>query len=202
MDYVKFGVIGAGGAWSFHSNAVLDSPIIRITAIYDVNQKLAERTAKSYGDGSMTAYGSLQELLASDIDAVLISVPHIFHEDLVVQVAAAGKHILCEKPMATTIEACDRMISAARQAGVKFMIAENHRFLPAHQYIRDAIEQGLIGDVTFVRAFEGTTEIAALNDPLLWKGDPIKAGGGAFMDMGAHKFSVLEWLLDDQVESV
>src|SRR4030043_385775 len=88
--------------------------------------------------------------------------------------AAAGKHGLCEKPMATTLEGCDMMIKATRDAGVKFMIAENHLFLPAHQYIHDAIRDGLIGDVLLVRAFEGVNEIAGLSQPAFWKGDAIK----------------------------
>src|SRR4030043_376419 len=129
-------------------------------------------------------------------------VPHAYHEDIVVESAPAGRHVLCEKPMATTIEGCDKMIQATRDAGVKFMIAENHRFLPAHQYIHDAIQDGLVGDVLLVRAFEGVNEIPGLSQPDFWKGHPIKAGGGCFMDMGAHKFAALEWILEDEVESV
>lgn len=202
MDHVKFGVIGAGGAWSFHSNACLDSPVVRFTAIFDVNRKLAVKTAKMYDKGEMKAFDDIREFLKSDIDAVLITVPHAYHEGITAQAAAAGKHILCEKPMATTLEGCDMMIEAARRAGVKFMIAENHRFLPAHRYIHDAVRQGLIGDVLLVRAYEGVNEIAGLTQPTYWKGDPIKAGGGTLMDMGAHKFATLEWILDDRIESI
>jgi predicted dehydrogenase len=150
----------------------------------------------------MRAYTDLQEFLQSEIDAVLILVPHAYHEEIVAQCAAAGKHVLCEKPMATTLEGCDMMIKATRDAGVKFMIAENHRFLPAHQYVHDAIQDGLVGDVLLVRAFEGVNEIPGLSQPDFWKGDPIKAGGGCLMDMGAHKFAALEWILEDEVESV
>ncbi len=199
---VAFGVIGAGSAWGFHSAACVDSPYLKFTAVYDRNRKLAEKVAKRYKVNPMTAYGDLDEFLASDIEAVLIMVPHIFHADIVTRVAKAKKHILCEKPMATTIEDCDRMIQAARKAGVKFMIAENHRFLPAHQYIHDAIEKGLVGDVLLVRAYEGVNEIEGMITPDFWKGDPLKAGGGSFMDMGAHKFATLQWVLKDEVESI
>lgn len=200
--YVKFGVIGVGSVWDFHGPACTNSPYLKFVAVYDKNQKRAEKVARRYKANNMQAYSNLDQFLQSDIDAVLIMVPHAFHADLVSKVAAAGKHILCEKPMATTIEDCDRMIKAAKEAGVKFMIAENHRFLPAHQYIHDAIKQGLIGDVHLVRAYEGVNEIEGLSQPDFWKGDPIKAGGGAFMDMGAHKFAALEWILEDNVESI
>jgi len=200
--YIKFGIIGAGSVWDFHRSACEDSPYLKFEAVFDKNQKHAEKVARRYRANKMQAFGDLDEFLKSDIDAVLIMVPHIHHADLVARAAAAGKHILCEKPMATTTEDCDRMIKAAREAGVKFMIAENHRFLPAHQYIHDAIKQGLIGDVHLVRAYEGVSEIDGMTQPNSWKGDPIKSGGGAFMDMGAHKFATLEWILGDQVESV
>jgi|GEM_PF-167698 predicted dehydrogenase/Xaa-Pro aminopeptidase/putative sterol carrier protein len=200
--YVKFGIIGAGSVWDFHRSACEDSPNLKFVAVYDKNQKHAEKVARRYRANKMQAFSDLDKFLESDIDAVLIMVPHIHHADLVARAAAAGKHILCEKPMATTTEDCDRMIKAAKDAGVKFMIAENHRFLPAHQYIHDAIKQGLIGDVHLVRAYEGVSEIEGMTQPNSWKGDPIKSGGGSFMDMGAHKFATLEWILDDQVESV
>jgi predicted dehydrogenase/Xaa-Pro aminopeptidase/putative sterol carrier protein len=198
---VTFGIIGAGSAWGFHSAACAGSPYLKFVAVYDKNLKLAEKVAKRYKANKMEAYSDLKEFLGSDIEAVLIMVPHVFHAELVEKAAAAGKHILCEKPMATTLEECDRMIGAARKAGVKLMIAENHRFLPAHQYMHDAVKQGLVGDVLLVRAYEGVNEIEGMTTPDFWKGDPLKAGGGSFMDMGAHKFAALQWILEDEVES-
>ena len=114
---VKFGVVGAGSAWGFHRAAGAGSPVLEFVAVYDKNQKHAEKVAKRYKANEMRACGSVKELLESDIDAVLIMAPHAYHTDLVLQAAAAGKHILCEKPMATTLEDCDRMIAAARDAG-------------------------------------------------------------------------------------
>ncbi len=202
MGQVRFGVIGAGSAWSFHSAGCAQSPVVKFVSVYDINAERASEVARRYTVNEMRAYSDLQEFLRSEIDAVLVMVPHAYHEGIVVECAAAGKHVLCEKPMATTLEGCDMMIEATRDAGVKFMIAENHRFLPAHQYIHDAIQDGLIGDVLLVRAFEGVNEIPGLSQVDSWKGDPMKAGGGSLMDMGAHKFAALEWMLEDEVESV
>jgi predicted dehydrogenase/Xaa-Pro aminopeptidase/putative sterol carrier protein len=199
---VRFGVIGAGSAWGFHSAACAGSPYLEFVAVYDKNQKLAEKVAKRYKANTMEAYSDLGRFLKSDIEAVLIMVPHVYHADLVSRVAVAKKHILCEKPMATTLEDCDRMIQSAKKAGVKLMIAENHRFLPAHQYVHDTVQKGLIGDVLLVRAYEGVDEIEGMTTPDFWKGDPIRAGGGSFMDMGAHKFATLQWVLEDRIESV
>lgn len=202
VEPVKFGVVGVGGAWSFHSAACAGSSVLRFVSVYDVNSARASGVASQYRVNEMRTYTDLQEFLRSEIDAVLVMVPHAYHEDIVAQCAAAGKHVLCEKPMATTLEGCDTMIKAARNAGVKLMIAENHRFLPAHQYVHDAVQGGLVGDVLLVRAFEGVNEVPGLSRPGFWKGDPIEAGGGSFMDMGVHKFAALEWILEDEVESV
>ncbi|MDR1955308.1 MAG: M24 family metallopeptidase [Treponema sp.] len=192
---VKFGVIGGGQAFHFHSNGDRDSDIIAYTAIYDRNYENAKKMALTYQKGVLIPYDNLEAMLASDIDAVLVMVPHAYHVELVCKAAAAGKHVLCEKPMGTTLEGCRKMIRACKDAGVKFMIAENHRFLPAHKYMHDIVKQGLIGDVLMVRAYEGVDEIAGLSQSGFWKGDPIKAGGGALMDMAAHKFVTIEYII-------
>jgi predicted dehydrogenase len=198
MDIVKFGIIGLGGAWAFHSAGTRNSKKIKFNSCFDVNKKKAKRTAKKY---QMECYSDLQKFFKSDIDAVLIMVPHFLHEKMVTIAAEAGKHVLCEKPMATTLEGCDQMIKATRKAGVKFMIAENHRFLPAHKYIKEAVQKGLIGNAFLIRSYEGVNEIPGLMQEGFWKGHPIKAGGGSLMDMGAHKFATLNWILDDEVDS-
>ncbi|MFW9898470.1 MAG: Gfo/Idh/MocA family protein [Candidatus Thorarchaeota archaeon] len=198
MRVVKYGVIGCGSAWKFHSAGCRNNPKIRFTSVYDLNEKLAKRTAKKY---KMAYYTSYDKLLQSDIDAVLIMVPHYLHEEYVIAAAETGKHVLCEKPMATTLEGCDQMITSTRKAGIKFMIAENHRFLPAHQYIVDFVQKEWIGKIFLVRSYEGVNEISGLSKSGFWKGDPIMAGGGSLMDMGAHKFATINWILKDKVES-
>ncbi|MBY9014731.1 MAG: Gfo/Idh/MocA family oxidoreductase [Candidatus Lokiarchaeota archaeon] len=198
MTYVKFGIIGSGSVWRFHKFGWNNDPKIRFTAVYDVNEKVARRTAKV---NNMSFFKDPEDFFKSDIDAVLIMVPHYLHEKYVIAAAKAGKHVLCEKPMATTLEGCDQMIEATKKAGVKFMIAENHRFLPAHEYIANAIQSGLIGNPFLVRSYEGVNEIAGLMKEGFWKGNPILAGGGALMDMGAHKFAAINWILNDKAES-
>ncbi|TFG00652.1 MAG: Gfo/Idh/MocA family oxidoreductase [Promethearchaeota archaeon] len=198
MEYVKYGICGLGGAWMFHSAGAKNNPHIKFTSAFDIDKRKLKKAARIY---NMEYYTDYDEFLNSDIDALLIMVPHYLHESLVIKAAEKGKHILCEKPMARTLEECDHMITATKKAGVQFMIAENHRFLPAHQYIANAISKGWLGNVFLVRAYEGVNEIPGLMMPDLWKGDPIKAGGGALMDMGVHKFSTLNWILNDNIES-
>jgi len=196
LKSVQFGVIGGGIAARFHLAACKRSYNVKYTAVYDIDEKTTKRIARVY---KLTPYYSLDEFLNSDIEAVLIAVPHYLHEEYVSLAAAHGKQVLCEKPMATTLEGCDQMIEATHKANVKFMIAENHRFLPAHQWIKDAVQAGWIGKPFLVRSYEGVNEIPNLDQPG-WKGHPIQAGGGALADMGAHKFATIQWILNDRVE--
>jgi len=199
MNVVKYGIIGTGGAWQFHRAGCKENPKVKFVSVFDINEKKARRTAKNF---KMEAFSSdLDAFFKSDIDAVIIMVPHFLHEQYVIAAAEAGKHVLCEKPMATTLEGCDQMIEATRKAGVKFMIAENHRFLPAHKYCWEAVQKGWIGDVFLIRAYEGVIEIPGLMKKGFWKGDPIKAGGGSLMDMGVHRFAAMRWILEDEVTS-
>jgi myo-inositol 2-dehydrogenase/D-chiro-inositol 1-dehydrogenase len=195
MDYVKFGVIGCGGAWNFHRLGCKNVPQLKFTAAHDVDEKNLKRAVKFQ---KCEGFSKLDDLLKSDIDAVLVLVPHFLHKDIVVAAAEAGKHVLCEKPMATTLEECDEMIAATNKAGVKFMIAENHRFLPAHVAIKDMLDNGIIGDVFLGRTYEGAFCPAdEFLDPNRWNFTYDKGGGGVVADQGVHKFTMLTWLLGE-----
>ncbi|MEX2753542.1 MAG: Gfo/Idh/MocA family protein [Candidatus Freyarchaeota archaeon] len=195
MRQVKIGVLGCGTAAHFHASACKYVDKIKLVSAFDVNYENAKKLADIY---NLTVSRNYQDIMKNDdIDAVLITLPHHLHAELTVAAAEAGKHILCEKPMAPTLEECDKMIKAARKAGVKLMIAENHRFLPAHQLIKKTLETGLIGTPLLVRGYEGVDETPDLSKPEHWKGSPEKAGGGVLMDAAVHKFAILNWMLGD-----
>jgi predicted dehydrogenase len=201
MDFVKFGIIGCGAAAEFHSAGIegAENPNIKFTGCYDVNKELLDTFSKSK---RIPPYSSMEELLESDIDAALILVPHYLHATIAKAVAKAGKHVLIEKPMAMTLEQCDEMIADTKKAGVKLMIAENHRFLPAHGIIKDAVKRGLIGDVFLGRTYEGAfCDASEFLDPDIWHFTYEKGGGGALFDQGPHKMALLNWLLDSEVVS-
>ncbi len=200
MDHVRFGIIGAGDAATFHSLAFKNRPEanLQFTAAYDVNEKNLSRLVKRM---KLAPYTDFNAFINSDIDAVLVCVPHYLHAEYVSRASEAGKHVLCEKPMAPTLEECDAMIAATAKAGVKFMIAENHRFLPAHRRIKELIDGGLLGDVYLGRTYEGAYCPAwQFLDSACWHFTCDKGGGGVLADQGVHKFALLNWLLG-RVES-
>lgn len=194
-DFVKFGIIGAGSAvWRFHKLGTKNNPKLKFISGYEIDEKKLAKAAKY---SKLEPYAKLDDFLKSDIDAVMVLLPHYLHKDMVVAVAEAGKHVICEKPMATTLEECDEMIAATKKAGVKFMIAENHRFLPAHQYIKDAIVRGFIGDVFLGRTYEGAYASSQFFDTNDWSFTYDKGGGGVVSDQGVHKFTMLNWFLGE-----
>jgi predicted dehydrogenase len=171
-----------------------------LVAVCDTNETAAKGLARSYrAEKVYTDYRKLLE--HKDIVAVSICLPHYLHAEVTEAAAESGKHILCEKPMATTLKDCDRMINAARKAGVKLMIAENHRWTPAHIAIKEALDRGKIGEVILVRTYEVVDERTNMSNPALWKGTADRAGGGSLMDQGVHKAAMLRWFCGD-VKSV
>ena len=158
--------------------------------------------AKAYSDefGGLGAFGSYEDAAANpEIDALYICTPHDLHLEHALLAAAAKKHILLEKPIARTIEEARSIISAATDAGVKLMVAENYRFLAPVMEAKRVIESGALGRVRLVQLQE---EYPFFPDS--WRNDRERNGGGVFIDGGSHKASVLAYLTGrpDQVYAV
>ena len=152
-DKVKLGIAGCG----FAGTQTMYAPILRllekgrVTALMDPDQAALDFMRENYGE--FDCYDDYGEFLAqADIDAVLVASPVFMHEEQVIQAAQAGKHILCEKPMAPTIEACDRMRRAAQKHKVKLMIGFVKRFDKSLQLAQDLIEAGRLGALFHIRA--------------------------------------------------
>src|SRR5829696_5680419 len=146
------GVIGCGMiANSAHLPAIRHlSDRLKLVAVADVREEQAARAAREFGAAAY--YTDYRELLARpDITIVDICTPEFLHREQVIAAAEAGKHILCEKPMADSIESADAMIAAAERAGVKFMVGHSRRFTRRYREVRAAIDSGAIGAVRLVR---------------------------------------------------
>ena len=163
-----------------------------LAGIWDDDVQRGQAAAEQYGT---TFYAHLGTLL-EQVDAVVICAENIKHKDLAVAAARAGKHVLSEKPLATTVEDGLAMIEAAKQAGVVLMTAMPCRFHPTYVRVKAAIDNGEIGTVV---------GISATNHgqcPFSWFTDPELAGGGAVMDHTVHVADMLRHLLDSEVKSV
>jgi predicted dehydrogenase len=196
-DELKLAFVGCGAIAEMHLMGIEQHcPRIKVTAAIDPVSERAEAIAKRTG---ARTFASLAEGLAGgDFDAVDLMLPHDVHEAAAVEAFAAGKHVLLEKPMSTTIDSCDRILAAAREAATVFMVGENAQYWPEVVRAKQIIDDGEIGDVLTARA--------SVNMPLVrsspfysgdrpWRFDKKVTGGGISLDVGSHWIRPLRvWL--------
>ncbi|MBG6084328.1 Gfo/Idh/MocA family protein [Zhihengliuella flava] len=202
---IGIAVIGAGMAGLSHIAGYRtaptlyapDLPPLRYVAVADVNRELAAHVAARYGYEK--ALGSWQEVAADpDIDVVSVVIANRFHREAVEGLLAAGKHVLCEKPLADTLEDAEAMAAAARQADSIARIGLTFRRTPSIAAIRDLIEDGTLGNVLHFSGRYWTDYGHSPQAPMSWRyqGGP---GSGALADVGSHLSYVAEFLAGEIV---
>lgn len=195
------GIIGCGKiAQVRHIPEYADHKDAKLLGFYDINLERAKGLASVYGG---TAYESVEALLANpEIDAVSICAANFAHAELTIAALNAGKHVLCEKPMAITLAECEAMVEAAEKNGKYLMIGHNQRLAKAHSTAKKLIDDGLIGDiVTFRTTFgHGGPETWSVDPGLnTWFFDKTRAAMGAMADLGIHKTDLIHFLTGQQV---
>ena len=165
-----------------------------LVGIADEVPERARQMAKRYETRAFETYEAL--LSEADIDAVVVCSENVKHRSLVEMAARAGKHVLCEKPLATSIEDGTAMIAACREAGVQLMTAFPCRYSPVMQRMKAAVDSGSAGKIL---AFRGTNRG---RNPGGWFIDKKLSGGGAMIDHTVHVTDLMRWLLQDEVKDV
>jgi UDP-N-acetylglucosamine 3-dehydrogenase len=203
MKKIKVGVIGCGSiAKHRHLPEYNLNELVEIVAVCDIVSERADELADMYGARSYTDY---KELVASeDVDAVSVCTPNYLHAPISIAALQSGKHVLCEKPMATSREEAEAMIEAARVNNRKLMIAHNQRFVPSHQRAKALIESGEIGRIySFRSAFgHGGPEGWSADGKDSWFFRKSEAFIGAMGDLGVHKTDLLRFLLGEEFVEV
>ena len=197
----KIGIIGCGKiAQVRHIPEYADNKNVQLAGFYDLNLSRASELAKKYGGKAYTSY---QELLANaDIDAVSVCTANHAHAEITIAALKAGKHVLCEKPMATSLEECEAMVLAARETGRFLMLGHNQRLAKAHVKAKELIESGLIGDIVSFRTTfgHGGPETWSIEPGQnVWFFDKNKAAMGAMADLGIHKTDLIHFLTGQTV---
>lgn len=195
---LRIGIIGCGKiAQIRHAPEYAQNPACRLAATFDGLPERAEALARQHG---AKAYRSIEALLASGVDAVSVCVSNEAHAAVTVQALEAGCHVLCEKPMATTLAQCENMVDTAARCGKLLMLGHNQRFSRAHIEARRRIAAGEIGRVlAFHTRFGHPGPEGWTADPNSWFFDKRRAVFGAIMDLGIHKADVIHYLLDEPV---
>jgi UDP-N-acetyl-2-amino-2-deoxyglucuronate dehydrogenase len=186
---LNVGLIGAGDVTELHSIGYKEAGNAKVVAVADVVKDRAEKRAKDLG--TTKVYESFEGLLKDDeVEAVDICVPPVYHSSIAIAAAEAGKHILLEKPMATSVRECDEIIRAAEKAGVTLMLGHSLRFFPPFIKCKEIIDAGGVGKMIKMRA-----TLNSFGSYGKWRVDPKIAGGGVLTEYGVHPIYLTEWFL-------
>jgi predicted dehydrogenase len=167
---------------------------INIIGLAEPDAEMGRPLAEKYGIGYYEKYSDL--ILHNEVDTVCICTSNKLHAELTIEAANAGKHVIVEKPLATTIEDGEKMIEACKKNGVKLMVALPCRYIPSVVRAKEVIDNGSIGDIV---AITGTNHGTM---PGGWFVDKEKAGGGAIIDHTIHVADIMHWILGKEVEEV
>ena len=198
---LNIGVVGCGKiAQVRHIPEYAANENCTLVGFFNPKTSRAEDMAAKYGG---KVYQSAEELFADPaIDAVSICAANYAHAELTIKALEAGKHVLCEKPMAVTLADCEAMMAAAEKSGKRLLIAQNQRLAKAHAYAKELIDSDLIGKViTFRTAFgHGGPETWSISPGKdTWFFDKKRAAMGAMADLGIHKTDLIRFLLGQDV---
>jgi len=196
---LSFGLVGSGRMGTTYAECLTR---------YTAGARLTALTGGTRAPGLASRYGvafesTLDDLVCrSDIDVVLVATPHSHHKDHVLRAAAAGKHVLVEKPMATSTSDCDAMIAACRQSGVILGVVQTARYTAPARAAHELIADGRIGEVRMLQLswLEAGYSPATPEGENRWVTDP--AEGGAFLDAGVHAFDLLRWLAKSEAKQI
>lgn len=187
----KFGVglVGSGFISKTHLDSLRTVPDVEVVAVADVDLPKAQQFAAD--NAVPKAVGSHHDLLSDpDIQAIVVGVPNCFHHGIAMDAFAAGRHVICEKPLALTLEHAEEMIATAKAKGLTLAYAEELSFVPKFLKARDLMKSGGIGKPYLLRQCE---KHAGPYSPWFWQ--PEQAGGGILMDMGCHSIECIRYLL-------
>jgi 1,5-anhydro-D-fructose reductase (1,5-anhydro-D-mannitol-forming) len=198
MTKLRWGLIGASTIAAEHMIGAFRANGGEAVAVMSTNAERAESYAKRHGIPHATT--SLKELVESkDVDAVYISTTNELHRDQVFAAAVAGKHVLCEKPLALSLPDARAMVAECHKRGVVMGTNHHLRNAATHRAMREAIKQGRIGKPLFGRVFHSVYLPVHLQG---WRIERPDAGGGVILDITVHDADTLRFVLDDEPQSV
>lgn len=194
MNKIRSAVFGCGGCANYiHLPIYKKIPELELAAVCDISEKLAKKAAEKYRVKRWTT--DPYELIRDDkIDMVDIVTQNDTHAPLAIAAARAGKHVLCQKPMATEVRNCQKMIKAAQEHKVKLGIYMFNRFTPLQSSIKEIIKANIFGKVISVRSRTASSGGLLLGKDA-WRRSLKSTGGGSLIQLGIHHIDILQWSL-------
>ena len=196
MDKVRIGIIGCGGiANNKHMPSLKKVEQAEMVAFCDIIEERAQKAAKEYGVPGAKVYTDYRELLQDkSIDVVHVLTPNRDHSYITVDALEAGKHVMCEKPMAINTAEAQKMIDAAKRTGKKLTIGYQNRFRPDSRYLKQVCEAGDLGEIYYARAQAIRRRAVPTWGVFL---DEEKQGGGPLIDIGTHALDLTLWTMNN-----
>ncbi len=202
QDPVRWGIVGYGWVAQDYMAPAIRAAGDALVAVADPDPASRERA----GHDGARAYASAEDLFADPaVEAVYVATPNHLHADAVLAAMAAGKAVLCEKPMAATLDEAERMAVACRASPQLYGTAFDQRHHPAHRALAAAVEDGAIGRPAAIRILYACwvgTEWSAATARENWRIDAAKAGGGALIDLAPHGLDLVEFLLGEPLARI
>jgi len=172
----------------------------QLVGVVSREQARADQFAKRFG--AKHAYTRYEDLLSNpEVDVVAIHTPNLLHADQAVAAARAGKHVFCDKPMATSVADAERIVRECEKAGVKLAVNFHTRFMPCFIETKRIVDSGEIGEVMFVQ-LEASAGPSAESVSASWRVDPLLAGLGTSMSVGVHVYDILRFILSSEIDTV
>jgi predicted dehydrogenase len=181
MNKIGIGLVGCGGIGVLRAQALAKNAAFHLAAVTDVDPQRAGSFSAQFKSAAEKDWPAL--LHRPGVDAVIISTPPDSHAEIAIAALQAGKHVLCEKPLARTPEECRRMLDAARNSGRTLATGFNYRFYPSVMKAREFFDTGAIGELDYIRSYTG---YSALAHTQAWLHDVAIMGGGTLRDNGIH----------------
>jgi predicted dehydrogenase len=179
---VRLTVIGTGVIGRLRAQTIVDHPETQLVGVADVNRVSAVEAATAFKTVAFADYQQMIDELRPD--AVIVSSPVTLHEEMCVFAFSRGCHVLVEKPLANSLEACRTILGAASAAQRTLAVGFNHRFYPAIKFLKQAVNDGVIGEIDHLRVFGGHDGLHNFRADWMYKGE--LSGGGCMMDVGIH----------------
>ena len=195
-DILRIGIIGCGGiANGKHMPALKKQKDVHMVAFCDIIEERAVKAAKDYGTPDAKTYTDYKELLEDKtIDVVHVCTPNKEHSFITIDALEAGKHVMCEKPMAKTYAEAKAMLDAAKRTGKKLTIGYQNRHTPQALYVKQACEEGVLGDIYYANAIALRRRAVPTWGVFL---NEDEQGGGPLIDIGTHALDLTLWCMNN-----
>jgi len=199
---IGVGIIGTGGWANTHARALRSNPHVEIVGLAEVREGAAESFAQAHGL-DVPAFTDYRDLIGMDgLDAVVVTTSNNVHAPASIAAAEAGKHVQCQKPMATTLAEAEAMTAAIEKANVVGMVGYTKRFFKTTRFLHDFLRSEDLGRVYHVRAFYFQSWLVSPATPMVWRLRREMTGTGSLGDLGSHATDLAQYLVGDDIARV